>query len=205
MRIGRPLLLLILGVALPILVGCNGSNSDPASNPASDKSGVNKAGGIDMGPTSPAGTVLRLWRQVAGGSPAMVVEYHPRIRELVGSSGILTVFNPAPPQFNARPQIESVSDTPLGTEVTVRSNPPGSETPHTSVYLLGQNETRWLVRFDSNLTNAVESYVSAQTQNRINPNAKVPSPQATAAGEATAAELRALFTPGPREGRLVRP
>ena len=116
----RSLLLLVLGGALSVLVGCNGSSSDSSSDsykPSADNPGsnsVDKPGKIDVGPNSPAGTVRRLWRQVEGGSPAMVLKYDPRIRRLVGSTGILTVFSPPPAQFTAQPEIVSVSDTPLG-------------------------------------------------------------------------------------------
>jgi hypothetical protein len=195
----RPLPLLVLGVALSISVGCNGSNSD------SDKSNVSKPAEFATGPNSPAGTVQRLWRQIEGGSPAMVLEYHPQIRDLVGSSGILTVFTPPPLQFSGRPEIVSVGDTPLGEEVTVQSKPPGSKTRYTSVYLLGQSGKQRLVRFDSNLNNAVAGYVARQAQNRIDPKAKETSLRATTAGDAAAAELRALFLPGPRNGQLIRP
>jgi hypothetical protein len=207
----RRFLVLVLGVALSILAGCDGSSSNsdkgtvakPGNDPQ-DSSGSEPAE-IDTRPNSAAGAVRRLWRQVEGGSPAMVLAYHPRIRDLVGSSGILTVFNPAPTQFSGRPQILSVGDTPLGKEVSVRSKPPGSKTTYTSLYLLGRSGKQWLVRFDSNLNNAVASYVSRQAQNRIDPNAKRMSLQATTAGDAAARELRGLFTPGPRNGRLVRP
>lgn len=207
----RPFLLLVLGVGLSILVGCNSSNSDSdsdsdagsKSDSASGGSGVEEPSDVNPQPNSPAGTVQRLWRQVEGGSPAMVFEYDPRIRRLVGSGGILTVLSPPPPQFSGRPQIVSVEETQLGNEVIVRSQPPGSKIRYTSLYLLVESGNRWLVRYDSNLNSAVGSYITRRTQDRIDPEAEQPARKATAAGDAAAGKLRALFAPGPKNGPLV--
>ena len=194
----RPLLLLALAAAaLATLAGCNGSDSDSdRESAAPDK--------IDTGPNSPAGTVLRLWREIEGGSPTIVLSYHPRIRRAVGSSGILTVFQPPAPVFGGEPKVTSVNSTPLGMQVIVRSRPPDSKARYTSDYLLEKSGRRWIVRFDNNLNNAVAAYVTRKTQLRINPNSRRTSPLATDAGDRAAARLRALFVPGPRDGTLVR-
>ena len=189
----RPLLLLVTAVALAFLAGCNGS----------DSSGDAEDGKIDTGPNSPAGTVVRLWREIQGGSPTIVLRYHPRIGRLVGTSGILAVFQPPAPVFGGDPRVLSVSDTPLGTQVTVRSRPPGSKQRFTSVYLLGRSGKRWLVRFDNNLNNAVAAYVTRKAQLRLDADARRTSGLASDAGDRAAARLRSLFVPGPRTGPLV--
>lgn len=191
-------LLLVLVLATAALVACNGSGSD------APKSQVAEPGKIDTGPNSPAGTVVRLWREIQGGSPAMVLKYHPRIRGAVGSSGILSVFQPPAPVFGGEPKVTAVSSTPLGTQVIVRSRAPDSKQRFTSVYLLGKSGNRWIVRFDNNLNNAVAAYVTRKAQLRLDSNAKKTSPLATDAGERAAASLRSLFVPGPRNGTLVR-
>lgn len=191
----RTLLLLVIAVALAVLGGCNGSGSD------SDDGDSAKT---DTAATSPAGTVLRLWREIQGGSPTMVFRYHPRIRRLVGTSGLLSVFHPPAPAFGGDPRVLSVGSTPLGMQVTVRSRPPGSKQRFTSVYLLGKSGNRWLVRFDNNLNNAVEAYVTRKAQVRLDPDARRTSGLASDAGERAAARLRGLFVPGPRNGTLVR-
>ncbi len=194
----RRLLLLLVGLAVPVVVGCNGAAPDP------EDGGAAEVATTDTGPNSPAGTVLRLWREIQGGSPTMVLRYHPRIRREVGSSGILAVFQPPPAAFGGDPRVLSVNSTPLGMQVIVRSRPPGSKQPTTSVYLLGKSGKRWLVRFDNNLNNAVAAYVTRKAQLRVNPNAKNTSAVANDAGDRAAARLRSLFVPGPRDGTLVR-
>ena len=191
----RLLLLPALCVAFAVVVGCNG----PA-----DEGTTAEPGKIDRGANSPAGTVLRLWREIQGGSPTMVLRYHPRIRRAVGSSGILAVFQPPPAAFGGDPRVLSVNSTPLGMQVIVRSRPPGSKRRITSVYLLGKSGKRWLVRFDNNLNNAVAAYVTRKAQLRVNPNAKATSGLASDAGDRAAARLRSLFVPGPLNGTLVR-
>lgn len=194
----RPPLLLALALALSSLAACNGDGDAGGSE-------AGEAGKIDTGPNSPAGTVLRLWREIQGGSPTMVLKYHPRIRRAVGSSGILAVFQPPAELFGGEPKVTAVSSTPLGTQVVVRSRPPDSKKRFTSVYLLEKAGNRWIVRFDNNLNNAVATYVTRQEQVRINPNARGPSLRANDAGEDAATRLRSLFVPGPRNGSLVRP
>lgn len=193
----RPLLLLALGAALATTAGCNSSDSD------SDSGSGSEPGEIDTGPNSPAGTVLRLWREIQGGSPTIVLRYHPRIRGAVGSSGMLAVFQPPPAAFGGDPKVTAVNSTPLGMQVIVRSRPPETKERYTSVYLLGKSGNRWLVRFDNNLNNAVKEYVTRKAQVRINPNAKSPSLLAADAGDRAAARLRSFFVPGPRNGTLI--
>ena len=193
----RPLLLLTLGAALATAGGCNTSDSD------SGEGGANKPGEIDTGPNSPAGTVLRLWREIQGGSPTIVLRYHPQIRRAVGSSGLLAVFQPPPAAFGGDAKVVAVNSTPLGMQVIVRSHPPATKERFTSVYLLGKSGNRWIVRFDNNLNNAVKEYVTRKAQVRINPNAKSPSLLAADAGDRAAARLRSFFVPGPRDGTLI--
>jgi hypothetical protein len=195
----RPLLLLAVGVALSLTAaGCNGSDSDDDSGePAADTSGSD--------PNTPAGTVVRLWREIQGGSPTMVLRYHPRIRRAVGSSGILAVFQPPAPVFGGEPRVLSVNSTPLGEQVIVRSRSQDGKQRFTSVYLLEKRGDRWVVRFDNNLNGAVEAYVTRKAQVRLNADARRPSAEAADAGERAATELRSLFVPGPRNGPLVRP
>lgn len=180
-----------------LMSGCTGSD---AESDEKEQGGVTVTRAENA---TPVETVLRLWREIDGGSPTLVYEYDPRVLRLLGTDRMLAAYDQAPPIFAGTPRVTHVEKVRLGTQVTVRARPPGEKQPRRAVFLLGKVRDRWLVRYDSNLVTATRARVTEEVKQRLAPRAATPPRRATDAGARAARQLRGLFAQGPKRGTLA--
>jgi hypothetical protein len=135
-----------------------------------------------------------LWQAVqVGDVPSAVGLYDPRVR---GAVGFTTIAGTLAQQRSAlavlRPQIVSVSRTPLGLELVVRASSRGSGVGVQS-FLLRHGSEGWRVAYDTLLGDALAGYVQIRVQHQVAPKSNVPDPRAQLAGERATLAYQALF------------
>jgi hypothetical protein len=173
-------------------VGCSGSST--SETPEEQALVTEKASSRATTANSPSAVVLQLWRAVqVGDVPSAVGLYDPRVRD---SIGFTTVAGTLAQQRTAlavlRPQIVSVSRTPLGLELVARATSRGSGVGVQS-FLLRHGSEGWRVVYDTLLGDALAGYVQTQVQHRVAPKSNVPDPRAQLAGERASLAYQALF------------
>jgi hypothetical protein len=148
------------------------------------------------GANSPLGVTLALWRAVqVGDFPSAASLYHSRVQHAVG---VRNIAGPLAAQRSTvallRPQVVSVSHTPVGMEVTLRATSGGSSIG-TQFFLLRRTAHGWRVAYDSLVGDALETFIREDVTNRLLQNSSHPSPREKRAASRTAKrEARRILT-----------
>jgi hypothetical protein len=188
-----PRILLMIGALLVLVAaGCSGSSTH--ETPEEQALVTAKASSRAAPAKSPSAVVLQLWRAVqVGDVPSAVGLYDPRVR---GSVGFTTIAGTLAQERSAlavlRPQIVSISRTPIGLELVVRATSRGSGVGVQS-FLLRKGSEGWRVVYDTLLGDALAGYVQIRVQHRVAPRSNVPAPAAQLAGERASLVYQALF------------
>jgi hypothetical protein len=169
--------LTLIALVVGVVAGCGGSGVVDATSAAGQPAAQ-----------TPSAAVLELWDAIATGNPTLPNSYDRRVVDLVGADNLFYLFRGNAALFGTEPQVRSVTQTPQGTVVVIRVKPKGSSAV-TGSYVLRKRGSRWVVLFDSTLTDIVGQQLAIQAQERVNPR-KNPGRGARAAGRRAERQLR---------------
>jgi hypothetical protein len=152
---------------------------------------------------SPEETFLRLWFYAQwGDAPGLVSLYDAPVRRALGDEMIAGAYASNRPYIVATlPRIMSVDRRNGRTLITVDLFARDDPVRHDS-FLLARRGRAFRVVYDTFLLGTVGAYAQQLVQERIDPNARTPSPRAVAAGTQTLRRFRGLYLdyPGARVG-----
>jgi hypothetical protein len=147
-------------------------------------------------PQIPKDAVLLLWRDLRHGSLLTAMDaYDADVVRFLGTQRLLGALALVKARLGTlTAQITGLERSPLGSLVFYRVVNEGKLHGRGS-YLLRRRGAEWKVTYDSELREAVASYVQRQLQTEIDPKATLLSPQAVRRGDRVADQYAALFAP----------
>lgn len=188
------------GAAITI-TGCNGDDED--SKPAK-RTEAPQSEGIDAQPNSATAAALDFFRvSQASGWPALARAYDQRVLQTLGAREMMDGLVSMGGDLQKAPvRAADVQETPGGADslVTLTVRLRGEDVSVS--YILGQVGTRWRIRYDILLADALPAYVQSEVTDRAGRDGSVP-PQAVNAGREAVSVYRGIYAPEPSTGRRI--